>query len=118
MRKKVKCINCGEESIIKTDEPEENFKNIQCETCAKAPKEECDKRAKQNRIKYKDCFINIHSLKTRDGKNWVPDVDVEYHTGAQVINTPLYSKGVLSTEDDAREYGIGMAIKWIEEKYY
>lgn len=53
MKKKVKCANCGEEAIIDTDESEEKLKNILCETCAKAPKEECDKRAKQSRVKYK-----------------------------------------------------------------
>ena len=44
MKKKVKCSNCGDERYIETSNLNEDLGNILCEICAKASKEECDKR--------------------------------------------------------------------------
>lgn len=72
----------------------------------------------RNRIRYKDCIIEPCPLKAQEDKGWVPEAQVEYHYGAGVEVTPLHSNKILSSEEEAKKYSIGMARQWIDKKYY
>ena len=56
MKKDLKCWNCGEKVQREISNPNEDLSTILCETCAKAPKEVCDERARQNSEKVQKCL--------------------------------------------------------------